>query len=265
MQHCVLWEDCHGKRGIKATGWIPREDVCKMKKTLSKQQWRVQGLCNRPSSEGLVVSNFEHEYAPNGNYTRWVYTPELDWYAVHDPAEGKKSVIYFIQIDDDGRDHVFDELIQPNCPDVTTAKVAFYEQCVAKGYADPLKIIIDPHRTDAVATWKFGTYTGEAMLHKYNAETPSIKDKDGGQLLFKTIETLRKAVQDGSGYRTLFINPIMCPGAVRGIKEYHYPTDSNNIITSDTPDKAWSDEVDPLRYWVMWKKQHSGSARVRVI
>ena len=179
MLHCVLWEDCYGKKGTKSSGWVPREDVCKMKRSLSKQAWEVQGLCSKPSSHGLVLHNFEHEFAPAGNYTKWIYTPELPWYAVHDPSEGKKSVIYCIQVDPEGRSHMFDEIISPSCPSTNHAKAEFYEFCLDRGYGDPEKIIVDPHRTDAIADWKIGSYLGEGINHKYNAEAPPIDGKSG--------------------------------------------------------------------------------------
>lgn len=265
MSHCVLWEDCKGLRGTKSSGWVPREDVCKMKKSLSKNAWEVQGLCSRPSSAGLVLSNFEHAYAPDGNWSRWVFTPELPFYACHDPAEGKKSVIYFVQIDDVGRIHVFDEIIQEQCPNTSVAKQAFYERCVEMGYGDPEYVIVDPHRTDSVADWRSGTRLGHGIARSYNAVVPPMDNASGGQELYKTIEYLRKYICDGSGYRMLLINPILCPKCIRGVKEFHYPSDMNGNVTSDKPSDEYKDEVDPLRYLVMWHRNKFKKARIHMI
>ena len=265
MKHCNLWEDCHGLRGTRSSGWIKREDVCELKQSMSKRAWETQGLCLKPSSHGLVLNNFEHSYAPLGNYSKWEYDPELPWYAIHDPSEGKKSVIYYVQIDNADRVHLFGELISPSCPSTNHAKAEFYEDCLMRGYGDPDVIVVDPHRTDAKADWELGSMLGEGINHKYRATCPPIDEKSGGQLLFKTIEQLRKKICDGSGTRRFFINPVNCPGAVKGVREYHYPTDMNNNITSDTPDKAWSDEVDPMRYLVMWMRNTLGHVRIRRI
>jgi hypothetical protein len=251
---CNLWEDCHGKRGTKATGWVPRSTVCKMKRTLSANAWKVQGLCEKPSSHGLVLHNFVHQYKPEGNYTRWIFDPRRLWYATHDPSEGKKSVIYFIQVDDDGNDHVFDEINDPECPDVTKAKVEFYERCLERGYGDPEVIVVDPHRTDAMQTWRGGSRGGTRAGRRYNADVPPTDRASGGQEIDKTIEFLRHAICDGEGTRNFFINPETCPLGVKGIKEYHYPMDANGKLTSETPAKAYSDEIDPLRYWRMYRK-----------
>lgn len=265
---CVLWKHCRGERAKKATGWYPLaeiQDKCIRLGGPDGREWHTQGLCDRPSSHGVVVFNFDHVHRPDGNYSRWTYQPELPWYASHDPAEGKKSVIYFIQVYE-GKSFVFDERILPECPDVTAAKQDFYDHCLQMGYGDPDLIVVDPHRTDAVATWKFGTPRGTGINRKYNADTPDISDAGGvGQLLYKTLDNLREYVCNGKGERGLFINPDTCPGCVRGLKEHHYPTDMNNTILSNKPDEAYKDEVDPLRYWVMYLRTKFGTKTGRII
>jgi hypothetical protein len=192
--------------------------------------------------------------------------PELPWYAVHDPSEGKKSVIYFLQIYD-GATYYFDEIVDPLCPDVTKAKQDFWEHCQRMGYGDPAVIVVDPHRTDAVATWKVGSKSGVGIMHKYNADVPDTTEAGGvTQMLNKTLELLRQGICDGNGIRRIFVNPDYCPRAIRGIKEYHYPTDSiTNEITSDKPDKAYSDEVDPFRYMEMYRATKMGRTGGRIL
>lgn len=265
---CILWQDCKGERAKKASGWLTlaeTQDKCIRLGGPDGREWRTQGLCNRPSSHGLVLHNFEKEYKPHGNYTKWTYIPELPWYAVHDPAEGKKSVIYFLQ-EYQGCTYVFDESVIEACADVTEAKEEFYAHCRRMNYPDPEVIVVDPHRTDAVATWKRGSKSGTGILKRYNAETPDISQSTGtGQLLTDTLDILRRHIRDGSGIRRMFINPEFCPKLDRAVVEYHYPTDPvTNEIKSDTPDKAYSDEIDPLRYWAMYKEKVLSSGRVRV-
>lgn len=265
---CVLWKACKGERARKASGWLTLQEAQKKCIRLGGpegREWQTQGLCNRPSSHGLVLHNFEKVYGPSGNYTKWTYMPELPWYAVHDPSEGKKSVILFIQ-EYDGKTYIFDELVDPQCADVTQAKKDFWEHCNRMGYKDPEVVVVDPHRTDAVATWKQGSKSGVGILKKYNADTPDISEKTGtGQLLRDTVEILRRHICDGSQIRRLAINPDYCPYLNRAISEYHYPTDSvTNEITSDTPDKAYSDEIDPMRYWVMYKETKLREGRARI-
>lgn len=251
---CNLYEDCLGKRGIKSSGWVPREEVCKIKKSLSKAAWRVQGVCDKPSSSGLVLSNFDHEYRiDGGNYTHFAYQPHLPLYVTHDPAEGKKSCLFFIQLHE-GNVYVFDEIIQPECPNTSTTKKAFYEHCRKMGYADPVVIVVDPRKTDAMADWSTGTPSGEGLGKRYKAVGPPTDNARGGQLIAQTIEFLRKQIQDGDGIRRFFVNPKTCPGLVKALREYHYPTDMNNVITSDTPDKEYSDEIDPIRYFIQYHK-----------
>lgn len=265
---CALWEDCHGKLGVKSRGWMPRKDVENLKKNLERRSWETQGLCTKPSNEGLVLHNFEHELEPKGNLTDRDFDPTRPWYAIYDPAEGKTSVIYFVQPDEDWeQDVIFDELIQKNCPDVTTAKIAFYEKCQEEGYGDPEAFVVDPHRTDAVATLKQGTASGSGINKKYNAVTPPTDEASGGRLVARTIDYLRRHICDGSMIRRLLVNKTKCKGCLRGVSEYHYPSNLQGLITSENPDKAYSDYVDPLRYWVMFRR-HRGltlGSRIRVI
>lgn len=255
-KHCVLWKACQGVRGRKSSGWVPRERVVELCKEMggpNTNAWKTQGLCERPSSTGLVLGNFEHRYrVEEGNYTTWTYKPELPWYAVHDPAEGKKSVIYFLQTYNDCT-FIFDELVQEACPDVTTAKQAFWEKCAQLELPDPEMIVVDPHKTDAVSTWKWGSVGGTGINKMYNADVPDTKNEAGGQEITNGIEFLRREICNGAMERKFFINPRYCPKAIRAIKEYHYPTNLKNEVTSDNPSKEYSDEIDPMRYWVMYK------------
>ena len=249
---CNLWSDCLGLRGTKSTGWVPLEEVQALKRSLTPESWGVQGVCNRPSSSGLVLVNFEHSYKiEGGNYSHFVYQPNLPLYSAHDPAEGKKSCQYYIQIHD-GCIYVFDEVIIDACPNTSTAKAAFYEHSKKMGYPDPQLIVVDPRRSDAIADWRQGTLTGEGIGRKYKAVASPMDEARGGVLIARTIEYLRKQIQDGDGVRRLYVNPKQCPGLVNAISEYHYPTDMQNIIQSDTPDKEYSDEIDPLRYFVQY-------------
>lgn len=254
---CVLWSACRGERAKKATGFRTLEEIqdqCKRGGGPQGREWLTQGLCTRPSSHGLVLFNFEQTARPDGNFTQWEYMPELPWYAVHDPAEGRKSVIYFIQVHND-QSFVFDELVDPACPDVTTAKQAFYEHCMLNGYGDPDVIVVDPSRTDAVATWKFGSTKGNGVGRSYNADTPDRSETTGvGQELYQTLDLLRNYICDGTGKRRLFINPGTCPIGLNGITKHSYPTDMSNNILSKKPQEAYKDEVDALRYWVMYLK-----------
>lgn len=254
-EHCILWEACKGKKGIKATGWVPRKDVEQLCRTLGgpdATQWKTQGLCSRPSTKGLVYHNFEHTHLyEGGNYTKWTFQPELPLYAVHDPAEGKKSVLYLVQYFE-GSSYFFDELVQDECPNTSTTKVEFYKMCKEKGYPDPVMIVVDPRRTDSIADWQMGTISGTGINHSYRADFPNIEKASGGHEITNGIEEVRTAICDGWGKRRLFINPDMVPHGVIAMREYHYKVDKNNEITSETPSTDYKDEADPFRYWIRY-------------
>lgn len=254
---CVLWQACRGVRARKATGWVKLEDAqakCIRLGGPRGREWLTQGLCTRPSSHGLVLHNFEKRLRPDGNLTRWEYEPMLPWYAVHDPAAGKKSVILLFQIHD-GCIFVFDEVVDPLCSSTMEAKQAFYDHCERMGYPDPAMIIVDPHRTDSVSDWRRGSRSGTGILKKYKATTPDISKYSGtGQELKKTIDLLRQYIHDGAYKRRLFVNKDFCTSLYTSIGEYHYPTDdATNEIISDAPVvDQYEDDIDALRYLVMW-------------
>jgi len=265
---CILWEHCKGTRARKSTGWLTLKQAQEKCVRLGGPQGReflTQGVCQRPSSHGLVLHNFEKKPRPEGNYTQWTYVKELPWFALHDPAEGKKSVIYFIQMDGD-RTFVFDELVDSQCANVMQAKKAFYEHCKKMGYTDPTVIVVDPHKPDAVADWKEGTPHGEGIMHSYKADMPDISEDTGvSDKLVTTLEFLRKYIFDGVS-RRLFVNKDYCPSLDWAIGEYHYPVSrATNEIQSDTPSKEYSDEIDPLRYWVMYLLTKFKHGRLRFL
>ena len=255
-QSCILWRDCRGERAKKATGFTTLTDAQEFKRSLGgdgSNGWETQGLCTRPSSSGLVLYNFEHKQKPDGNYFNWKYTRELPLYVTHDPAAGRKSALFFIQIHDNNI-YIFDELVQSPCPDVTLTKEMFYEHCKENGYEDPKIIVVDPNRPDAMGTWKAGQPNGTGMAKKYNAYCP-YQDKDhGGQKVAGGIEYLRSQIRRGNGECELFVNPNKCKNLITAIKEYHYPVDHNNKILSDEPVKDFSDEIDAIRYFVQFFK-----------
>jgi hypothetical protein len=266
QKSCVLWEDCHGQRGIKSSGWIPREDVCSLKNSMSLTSWQTQGLCLRPSSQGVVLHNFTHEYKPKGNYSKWVFDYDNPvWYACIDPAEGKKCVIYFIQLDQYGNRYVFDELNIEQCADASQAKLAFYARCMEKRYGDPEVMVFDPRRTDAMATFAHGSKFGSGLNKSYKVDKPDMAENKGGQEIVVTIEFLRASIRNGAGEMSLFVNPETCPKLVIAIKQHHYRTKKNSTeIVGNIPAEAYKDEIDPLRYFEQWFKYKFGSNNVSI-
>lgn len=54
---CDLWEDCGG-RAREADGYYSIESAITKKRQVSEQTWRSEYLCQIPSSEGLIYSEF---------------------------------------------------------------------------------------------------------------------------------------------------------------------------------------------------------------
>jgi intein/homing endonuclease len=261
---CVLWKYCRGEKAKNVTGWYTREDVCEAVIGVGgpdSDAAATQIFCLRPSSKGLVLHNFSHENHKDsgGNLTTLEYIKELDWYAAYDPAEGKKSVIWFIHFYPGNSANgfrpkcwVFDELVSDECPDATDAKIKFYEYCREKGYSDPVTVVVDPRKSDAKHQWEMGTKNGTGLEHSYNCAMPDIKDNDGGQSIRNGIEELRRAIRNGNGERTLLVNAQKAPSLIKAIKNHGYKTDENGDVISDIPQNAFKDEVDALRYFIRY-------------
>jgi hypothetical protein len=117
----------------------------------------------------------------------------------------------------------------------------------------PKEIIVDPRRPEVESIWKKGSEIGEGLNYSFNALCPPVDDEHGGLKIFMGIEYLRSQICAGDGKRYLFVNPQTCKGLVYAIKEYHYKMGADNTITGDqNPDKAWSDEIDAIRYFVQY-------------
>ena len=273
MKECLLWEDCHGVRGRLATGFIPRSEVIKIKARLSRHAWRTQYLCDKPVSSGLVLEDFEHEQAPLGNYTNWKFDPSRALYVAADPAEGQTAAAFFIQIDDFGRAHFFDECIVEKCQTNAQLKAAIFLHMLSRGY--PLNcleaIVLDFHRTDALAEFKsvtIGKIRGkEVKVPPFPTEVPKVSaaGNNGSNVehLVTSLNVLRASICNGAGNRNLLVCPNRCPRLVQAIKNYSYRLAKDGTRTSETPKKLWSDEIDAVRYFIIWKNQMSRRNRRR--
>lgn len=261
QQSCALWKYCHGQKGIKATGWISRKDVIEMSKTLSDEGFETQFLCLRPSSHGLTCHNFIHEKISNndvnaGNYADWTYDKSLPLFGMHDPAEGNKSVFVFFQIFN-GLIFVFDEIILDPCFTTGEMKKEVYKRCTDMGYPLNLLVLVDPHRQDAMKEWREGSYSGEGNGRSFNAEIPNLLEYEE---IDPGLELLRRYIKAAHGERRLFINNKKCPGVVLAVKENHYNVDKhNNILQGAKQAKPFKDEIDVLRYLVIYvEKTYAG-------
>lgn len=257
---CPLWSDCHGIRGRLSNGWISREQLISQKKK-SKRVWETQYLCNKPVSTGLVLEEFEHAYAPEGNYTDWTYDPASPYYVFHDPAEGKKATAFLVQTDDNMVDHVFDEFIIEQCSSTLVFKAAFYPWLLKRGYGMPEALVVDFHRTDAVADWRSETLGKDnRIIPRFNAVVPKVSKAKSGtgsnlERLFSSLNILRVMIVNGQEKRNFLVNPARCKALVHAFKHYSYATSTGGERKSAKPREICEDEIDACRYWAVFRNQ----------
>lgn len=252
----IVVHNCKGEKATRSTGWVPRIDAEQLKKTMSEEAWATQYLCSKPSTHGLVMYNFEHSFAKasdldHGNLIPLDYAPELDLYVCHDPAESKTSFLIFFQIWN-GKMVIIDELVDDECYTVDKVKVAIEEHIKKKGYKQPKAVIIDPHRSDAGKQWESGEYLGSGKNRRYNVVMPEMKDS-GFARIEPGLELVRTLTKNGSGKRSLYVNPHQCPRLVECIREHHYKMSADNIMYDDAiPSKEYKDGIDTIRYAAIW-------------
>lgn len=265
---CPLWEYCRGEKAKKSTGFIPREYVIDHQKTLSKDAFETQFLCLRPSTQGLVLPNFTHEYSlPNdlnkGNYTHADYMEGQPIYICTDPAEGSKCVIILFHVLG-GKMFVFDSIIIPQCFTTGEAKLELFDLCMRMGYNmnDIETVVVDPHRMDAVKDWASGDKDGIGAARGFKTDIPQLI----GELskIEPGLEILRRYVRSASGEIRLFINKSNNGGIISAVRENHYKTDKTNMVLQGAEQaKAFKDEIDTLRYAVIWVDQKFNQRRMQ--
>jgi len=220
---------------------------------------KTQAFCQKPSTRGLVLHNFEH--APRkdgGNWTTMVYDREgmIPFLVSIDPAESNKCAIGFWHYYQ-GVLYQFDELIIENCASPMEAKAKFYEYITdpARKYRDPEVIVFDPGKPDAISDWRYGTPDGEGINRRYNAIPCPKKEEDGGQEVEVGLREVRAEINT-AGIRKLFINPDKCPKTITAIKNWMYSQNiqDGEIRGTAKPKEIFKDEGDMIRYMVRYKR-----------
>lgn len=253
---CALWKDCKGKAAFLARGWKSRLQLIELKNGMTEETWDAQVMGKTPSEDALVYGNVTHKLHPHGNHSTWKYQPSRPLYVAHDPAEGQTAVFLAAQIDDEGRCHIFAELIVVNCTDASDGKECYFDWAAETGLRDPQALIIDPSRTDAVSVFQRGSVAGIGYEHSYDAVTPSKKTVDGGQQIRAGIRVVRSAFSPISGVRHLYYNPETCPALDFALRDYAWKLDSDKNVKADRlPQEQHKDIMDTLRYLTVYLSQ----------
>ena len=119
-----------------------------------------------------MLHNFVQEYNKGnneGNYTRWTYRKDSPYIIWYDPSEGKKSVMFFVQVYE-GTLRVFDELIIDPCSGSSEAKRELMAFLATKDYSDPAVIVVDPRRVEVVSDLRSSDVCG----YSFKARTAPI-------------------------------------------------------------------------------------------
>lgn len=264
MQSCLLWEECKGKRGVKSTGHIPREDLINMKLEADRDTWISQYLCELPPRTGSIFHNWLSLPSRDprlGNLTDVGYCPGVPILVGFDPSEGQTAAFVFAHVEK-GHVFFFDELVIPDCPDPVAAKEQFWDYCNKKGYLQDLKIIIvDPRRTDSMSILRRGSAQGEGASYSFSgygcqvAGAPTTPEV-GGQLLLSTINVvagwLGTRSADGTVFSRprLFVNKDTCPQIVDMFEGWAWKLDANKNPTT-IPEEHRKDVADAVRYLML--------------
>ncbi len=259
---CVMWKKCRGELGMRSTGWKTREEIEKFVIELGgpdTPECKTQAYCEAPSTDGLVLYNFEPEYKDmGGNFVTLEYDASgaIEWYAFMDPAEGNKAVIGFWHYYVGARGPAmwqFDELVIDKCASDVQLKLAFYEHCHKMGYSDPKAIVVDPRKTDAINDFRYGTRDGAGLEKRYNAVPAPCDEASGGQEIVNGIKEVRRMIEGGDKVRRLFINPDKCPRTVYAVQNWSYKRNADGALEDGARvSEHLKDENDMVRYGVRY-------------
>lgn len=255
---CPLWAYCHGERAKKASGWLTLSEAIDKIAPLSLDEIETQYLSERPLTKGRVLYNFNEEgnYPIKGNISDYRYNPLRPYIIGYDPSEGQVAFFVFLQMDDLGNWHAFDELRLDPCSDPGEAKEELFKYLMDNRMAAPENIIVDPRRSDAIRIMRRGIPTGTGMDRSYpGTQQAPIKILASGHrsdLIIPTLQILRSWIQNGAGRRRFFVNKDKCPFLLRAIKYHGYKLDPKTGEPTPVPSNNFKDEIDALRYAFIW-------------
>jgi len=232
---CPLWSDCLGK-AKKANGYMKIDDCITQMKRSSRSSFESEMLCERPSLENVVFSEFD----PDIHVTKIEYDPNLPLYRSLDFGFVNPFVCLWIQIDSDGRVRIIDEYIRSRAAisehaDRVKQRTTGGESAVTATFCDPAGAGVND-------------VTGTSSVKELRAMGIPTRYRRSG--IIEGIELVRRTIRSGDGSSRLVIDP-KCVRLIEAMRCYHYPDNSSASAGSELPEKdgVYDHPIDALRYF----------------
>lgn len=229
---CPLLDDCQGKAKI-ANGYLKIDDCITQMHRASRAGWEAEMLCNRPSLENVVFSEFD----PATHVRPVDYDPNIPLYRALDFGFVNPFVCLWIQVDTLGVVRVIDEYVRSRATidvhaDEIKSRTPVSEEQVAATFCDPAGAGVND-------------VTGTSVVRELRTLGIIVRFRRSG--ILEGIELIRRAIRSGDGQSTLIISP-RCQRLIEAIECYHYPQ-SGSAGEIPLKDGLYDHPIDALRYF----------------
>ncbi|UCC96309.1 MAG: hypothetical protein JSW66_10730 [Phycisphaerales bacterium] len=250
---CELRPDCQGKARL-ARGYLKIEDAIALMRRSSRASWEAEMLCERPSREGLVFSEFERDV----HVQSIQFNPDLPLYRSIDFGFVNPFVCLWMQRTASGTIFILDEYVRRGLP--LAANVRALEEWLGLPEESYTATFCDP------AGQQREGLSGSSCVRELRAM--GIRVRYRASRITEGIELIRSAIRNAQGTPSLFISP-RCPRLIEALECYHYPDPRSCLPTgrrggSERPEKdgVYDHPIDALRYFfINTKRRAYGGSR----
>ncbi|MBN2020006.1 MAG: hypothetical protein JW749_07265 [Sedimentisphaerales bacterium] len=229
---CPLWSDCAG-RAKHAAGYLKIDDCITQMRRSSRAAWEAEMLCLKPNLENVVFDQF----APAVHIAPVDYDPNLPLYRSLDFGFTNPFVCLWIQVDKAGVVRVIDEYYRSRATiDVHAAEL---KSRTPYGESRVIATFCDPAGAGA------NDVTGTSAVRELRSLGINVRYRRSG--IAEGIESIRRALRDGSGLSHLIISP-KCLRLIEALTCYHYP-DTHTPDELPLKDGLFDHPIDALRYF----------------
>jgi hypothetical protein len=239
---CILLPECGGRAKRHVGGFVPVEDVIRIKRRMSAESWECEMLCLRPSREGKVFPRFSRdrhvrEFEP-------MSIPGLELSLGVDFGFAAPFVALWVGRADDQTVYVAEEYV------VKEKTVAEHSTALKASRFSASRIACDPagnSRSEQTATSSIKLL--RSLGWKVQSKASPILDG------IELIRALIAPASDATRPR-LVIHP-RCRHLIAALEAYRYPV--HRIDERPEKDGTHDHPIDALRYWLV--NEHGGEMK----
>jgi len=232
---CGLLGECGGRAKTEAHGFVPVEDILRIKKRMSIESWESEMLCRRPSREGRVFPRFSRKTHVREFDASQIAGLELSLGV--DFGFAAPFVALWIGRSPSGMVYVVDEYL------VKETTVDEHHLALRAHALPTTTIFCDPAGNGR------NEQTAISSIKALRSLGWVVKSRRSG--IHEGIELIRALVCPGSGKvedSRIVVHP-RCRKLIAALCQYHYP----KLTRDELPKKdgVHDHPIDALRYWLV--------------